>query len=232
MSVEGSRKDGIGGSEIARVVFDRAAAGIGLIILAPLLIVVAVAAAAIDGLPIFFRQRRIGRFGRPFTLLKFRSMQAAPGPRITVAGDGRVTPLGRVLRRYKIDEIPQLWNVVRGEMSLVGPRPELPEYIEAADPRRQFVLDARPGITDLASLLYRDEEEILARSANPECCYREHILPDKLRLNLVYLEHRRFGLDVKLIALAIWYSLLPNRFDSERVGIAIGVAANREPMDP
>lgn len=215
-------------SEIGRLIFDRLAAGVGLIVLAPLLIAVVATLAASNGLPIFFQQTRVGRFGRHFTLLKFRTMRLEPGLEITSLGDSRITPLGRVLRRYKLDELPQLWNVWKGEMSLIGPRPEVPAYVDIAEPRRRSVLEVPPGITDLAGLLYRDEERILARSKNPEDYYRQHVLPEKLRLSLLYIERRSFSSDIKLLALTVWYALVPSRFDAARVSAFVEILARRQ----
>ena len=213
------------GPGTGNAIFDRLAAGVGLVTLVPLLAAAAAAIGAADGSPIFFRQTRLGRFGRAFGLLKFRTMRVAvSGPQITARPDSRVTRVGRVLRKYKLDELPQLWNVLKGDMRLVGPRPEVPAYVDLDDRAWQAVLAVRPGITDLASLIYRNEEEVLARAENPERHYRERILPEKLRLNLVYLERRSFWLDIKLILLTVWYSFVPNRFDSHRVRLAFGVA--------
>ena len=191
---------------------------LALLVLSPVLIALGIAVWMSDGFPIFFRQIRVGRNGRPFVLLKLRSMRTGKtGSQVTSAGDPRVTPIGRILRRYKLDEIPQLWNVVRGDMSLVGPRPEVPEYVDQADPTWQAILTQRPGITDLPTLVYRHEEEILARSPHPDRCYREQILPDKLALNLAYNRRSSFGQDLKLILLSIWYSLSPAGFDADAI---------------
>ena len=211
---------------------ERSAAAAGLIVLAPLLIAAAALIALIDGPPIFFRQRRLGLFGHPFTLLKFRSMRA-PCPRaITNERGGRVTRLGRVLRRYKVDELPQLWNVLRGEMRFIGPRPEIPSFLDIDDPRHSLALHALPGITDLASLIYRNEEEILARRDNPARYYRERILPEKLRLSLIYRERRSTASDLKLVALTVWYSLFPSRFDSHRAALLMGAASEYSRFTP
>ena len=176
----------------------------GLILLAPLLFAVACSIKWTSRGPVFFRQVRIGKGGRPFQILKFRSMKAAEGSQeglnITVAGDARVTPVGRFLRRHKIDEIPQLWNVLRGEMSLVGPRPELPIYVSEYTPEQREVLSLSPGITDPASLAYRNEEEILAAHENPEAFYRTRILPDKLARNLAYLRKITLRGDLRIIS--------------------------------
>lgn len=189
---------------IAKGIFDRLAAAVGLLLLAPLMALVALAIVVEDGAPVLFRQVRVGRKGRRFRVLKFRSMRVGvPGARITACGDPRLTRVGRVLRRYKIDELPQLWNVLRGHISLVGPRPELPAFVELTDPTWRAVLEVRPGITDRASLIYRHEEELLGSAADPERYYRETILPAKLALNLEYIRTRTFWLDLKLILLTI-----------------------------
>jgi lipopolysaccharide/colanic/teichoic acid biosynthesis glycosyltransferase len=139
------------------------------------------------------------------------------GSVITAAGDGRVTRAGAALRRWKLDELPQLFNVLKGDMSLVGPRPEAAEQVHLEAPVWQAVLQVRPGITDLASLLYRNEEELLGAVDDPNTFYRESVLPAKLLLNLAYLRSRSFWLDMRLILLTIWYSLLPERFDPDLV---------------
>lgn len=201
-----------------RVLLDRAAALIGLVICSPLL---ALAAAAIwleDGFPIFFRQTRIGCRGAKFQLVKLRSMRVTQGgAAITASGDSRLTKTGQILRKYKIDELPQLWNVLKGEMSLVGPRPEVPCYVNLEDPLWRIVLGVRPGLTGLASLVYRNEEEILARAGDAERFYREEILPRKLALSVQQIQSSGFWSDVRLILLTIRYSFLPAGFDSERI---------------
>jgi lipopolysaccharide/colanic/teichoic acid biosynthesis glycosyltransferase len=149
---------------------DTVLATAGLILLSPLFVFVACCIKLTSRGPMLFRQIRIGKDGRPFHILKFRSMVVQEfniASKITVAGNPRVTAIGRVLRRHKVDELPQLWNVIRGDMSLVGPRPELPHYVSAYTPEQCVVLSARPGITDPASLLYRHEEEILAEQSDP-----------------------------------------------------------------
>ncbi len=201
-----------------RGLFDRAVALAGLVVFSPLL---AGAAAAIwleDGRPVLFRHIRIGLGGRPFALLKFRSMRKdSRGLSITAGGDPRITRAGRVLRRYKIDELPQLWNVLRGEMNLVGPRPEAPEYVDSRDPVWKSVLRHRPGITDLATLMYRNEEEVLAAAGEPERYYREVLLPAKLALNLRYAQTSSFTNDARLLLLTLRYSFFPLGFDPARI---------------
>ena len=160
--------------------------------------------------PVFFRQERIGRHGRPFRIWKFRSMRQGAdraGRLITVGSDARITRVGRWLRATKLDELPQLLNVIRGEMSFVGPRPEVPLYVEryTADQRR--VLELTPGITDLASITYRHEAELLARVDDPEDMYLHQILPDKIRLNLEYAARATVRSDLRLILQTL--ALLP-----------------------
>ena len=173
-----------------------------LLVLSPVLAVAAIAVKCSGSGPIFFRQVRVGRGGKPFDILKFRTMRPtrSPGPLITGAGDPRVTRVGRVLRRWKVDELPQLVNVLRGEMSFVGPRPEVPRYVNMFAEQYRELLAVRPGITDIASMAFRDEETLLGRSSNPEDLYVREILPRKLALSHAYVRRRSFGLDLRLIA--------------------------------
>jgi lipopolysaccharide/colanic/teichoic acid biosynthesis glycosyltransferase len=181
-----------------------------------------------DGAPVFFGQTRIGRKGRPFRIWKFRTMRAGSrGRPITAAGDHRITRVGSVLRRCKLDELPQLFNVLRGDMSLVGPRPEVPEYVQIEEPVWQAVLQVRPGVTDVASLVYRDEEKLLGTSADPNALYRETVLPSKLALNLGYLRSRSFGSDLRLILLTIRYSLFPQGFNPELIKKTLGAGVSK-----
>ena len=178
----------------------------GLILLSPVFALVACWIKLTSRGPVIYRQVRIGQGGRPFQILKFRSMTMQTSNRdlrITIAGDSRVTPVGKFLRRYKVDELPQLWNVIWGNMSLVGPRPEVPVYIKEYTPEQCVVLSVRPGITDPASLAYRHEEEILADQCDPELFYRTKILPDKLVLNRAYLEKITLQNDIRIIVKTI-----------------------------
>lgn len=198
--------------------FDATCAATGMLVLMPVFAGLALLIVWDDGLPVLFSQTRVGRSGRPFRIWKFRTMRRdSHGGVITAAGDARVTRAGAVLRRSKLDELPQLFNVLKGDMSLVGPRPEVAEHVQLEAPMWQAVLQVRPGITDLASLLYRNEEELLAAAGDPNALYRESVLPAKLLLNLKYLQSRSFWLDLKLILLTICYSLLPQRFDPDLV---------------
>lgn len=193
-----------------------------LILLAPLFAVATVLILLDDGRPVLFRQKRIGRNGAPFLILKFRTMRAgSQGRAITAPGDARVTRAGAWLRTLKIDELPQFINVLRGEMSLIGPRPEVPEYVELDDLWRS-VLEVRPGITDLASLAYRNEEVILGPVADPDAYYRSVILPEKLRLNLHYQRSRSLVRDMKLLWMTARYSLFPRGFDRDRIMRTLG----------
>lgn len=152
-----------------------------------------------DGFPILFRQKRVGQHGRPFWIVKFRTMRPALGADVTGAGDPRVTRVGRVVRRFKLDELPQLWNVLVGDMSLVGPRPELRRYV-AAEPRAyRAVLQVRPGITDWASLVFHDEEEVVREHQYNADFYERVLLPRKLALARLYVWHHSPALDLRLL---------------------------------
>jgi len=194
------------------------AAGIGLLLLLPVLIIISIAIVLEDGRPVFFRQTRIGRNGAPFHLWKFRSMRTGTaGTKITAGGDPRITRVGAFLRRYKLDELPQLFNVLVGEMEFIGPRPEVPAFVDLQNPLWVAVLNARPGISDLATLVYRNEEEVLAAVPDPENYYRNVVLPDKLRLNLAYMRQRTLWQDVRLLALTVRYSFRPAGFHSDHI---------------
>ena len=180
--------------------FDIAASALGLLLLAPLLLLAALWIRLDSPGPALFRQSRVGRFGVPFTIHKFRTMRVEPGAALTVGADPRITRSGHVLRQTKLDELPQLWDVLRGAMSLVGPRPELPRYVELYPAEmRERVLAVRPGITDPASLAFSHEAELLAASADPEREYREVILPAKLKLSADYAASASLATDLRLI---------------------------------
>jgi lipopolysaccharide/colanic/teichoic acid biosynthesis glycosyltransferase len=174
---------------------------IGLVMAAPILAWAAVAMRLSgDRGPFLYRARRMGEGGELFTILKVRTMTTdRSGSKLTLAGDPRVTKVGRTLRRYRLDELPQLVNVVRGEMSLVGPRPEDPAYVDLSDPLHRRVFSAKPGITGLAQLAYRDEATLLGGS-DAEQRYRDEILPAKLRLDAEYLDRRSTLLDLQILA--------------------------------
>ena len=197
---------------------DVACAVSGLVVLAPFLAAISILVLLRDGRPLLFRQVRVGRGGVPFVILKFRTMRnGVGGSSITARGDLRVTRVGAWLRKLKLDELPQLFNVLRGDMSLIGPRPELPGFVRRDDAAWQALLAARPGITDLASLVYRDEERLMGGAADPDAYYRARILPVKLALNLEYLKTRTLWSDLKLLALTVRYSFLPYGFESGRI---------------
>ncbi len=189
-------------------IFDRVMAAAGLLALCPVLAVVAVLIRVrMPGGPVIFRQRRVGRGGRLFTMYKFRSMTVGHGgSSVSVAGESRITPLGHVLRRYKLDELPELWNVLIGDMSLVGPRPDVPGYADRLTGEDRDVLRLRPGITGPASLKYANEEEILALVDDPQRYNDEVIFPDKVRINLQYYRSHSLAGDIKLILATIFRS--------------------------
>ena len=188
-----------------RRVVDLLAAGAALLVLAPVLVATAVAVRLSSPGPVLFRQARAGRGGRPFMLLKFRTMRdGAHGPGVTRAGDARLTRVGAWLRRWKIDELPQLLNVLRGEMSLIGPRPEIPEYLLRMEAAGRAYLAVQPGLADAATLVFYDEATLLAAASDPERYYLDHVLPDKVRLSVAYAAQRTLASDVRLIwALAL-----------------------------
>ena len=178
------------------------ASGLGLLVLSPLFLILAVWIKCDSKGPVFYRQVRVGRNNRDFRLYKFRSMRVGSDKRglITIGGhDPRVTRSGYYIRRYKLDELPQLINVFVGDMSLVGPRPEVRKYVDLYTPEQMHVLDVRPGITDLASIRYRNENELLEQVDDPEQYYVDEIMQDKLRINLEYVAHHSFATDILLI---------------------------------
>jgi len=187
--------------------FDLLSSLAGLIVLAPLLLAIALAVKLDSPGDIFFRQSRIGRCGRKFCMYKFRSMRSDAGnqgPLITRQGDPRITRVGKFLRRTKLDELPQLINILRGDMSLVGPRPEVSKYIDLYPPElRRIVLSVRPGLTDEASIEFRNEEALLARAADAEAEYVSKILPRKIDLYVHYVENRSFIGDLRILLLTV-----------------------------
>ena len=184
-----------------KYIFDRLMALIGLLVLWPVLLVVAVLIRVkMPGGPVIFKQKRVGRNGKLFTMYKFRSMTVGHGgSSVSVAGESRITPLGAKLRHYKLDELPELWNVLTGDMSFVGPRPDVPGYADQLRGDEREVLKLRPGITGPASLKYRDEEDLLALQPDPQKYNDEVIFPDKVRINLYYLHHYSFVKDIEMI---------------------------------
>jgi lipopolysaccharide/colanic/teichoic acid biosynthesis glycosyltransferase len=186
---------------VGKRLFDVVCSALGLLLLAPLMLLAALWVKLDSPGPALFRQTRVGRFGVPFTIHKFRTMRVEPGGAITVGADPRITRCGHVLRQTKLDELPQLWDVLRGAMSLVGPRPELPRYVELYPAElRQRVLAVRPGITDPASLAFSHEAELLAAAADPEREYREVVMPAKLKLSVNYAAKASLKTDLALIA--------------------------------
>lgn len=173
----------------------------GLLVLAPLFAVLSVAVRLDSPGPAIFRQQRVGRHGRPFAILKFRTMRAGAGPLVTAGDDPRITRVGALLRQSKLDELPQLWNILRGDMSLVGPRPEVPRYVAHYPPGiRERVLGVRPGLTDPAAVRFRNEADILAGAEDPERDYLEQILPAKLAAYVAYVDGRSFRGDLRVLA--------------------------------
>ena len=187
--------------------FDCSLAIIGLLLLSPLLLLIAVLIKLTSRGPVFFRQKRVGQFERAFYIHKFRTMvinAEASGLKITVGRDPRITPLGHLLRKSKLDELPQLIDVLYGSMSVVGPRPEVPEFIKYYPPEaRAIIFQLRPGITDSASIKMIDENEILGRAVNPHQVYIEQILPEKLAYAVAYAQRHNLYLDIQLIYLTI-----------------------------
>lgn len=187
--------------------FDIVASGIGLIILSPLFLILAIWIKLDSAGPVFYRQARVGKGNKDFYIIKFRSMRtdSDKGSLITIGGrDSRITRSGYFVRKFKLDEIPQLINVFKGEMSLVGPRPEVRHYVDYWTEEQMHVLDVTPGITDPASIKYRNENELLERAENPEDYYINVIMQEKIRLYLEYVNNHSFIKDIKLIIQTIW----------------------------
>lgn len=190
----------------AKYLFDRVVSFFGLVCLSPVFLIVAILIKKrMPGGPVIFRQQRVGRHGQLFTIYKFRSMSAAPSDSLSIAAaeQNRITPLGEKLRKYKLDELPELWNVFIGDMSFVGPRPDVPGYADKLQGEDREILELRPGITGPASLKYRDEEYMLLNVADPKKYNDEVIYPDKVRLNLYYLHHYSFCKDIEMIACTV-----------------------------
>ncbi len=182
--------------------FDVFACTIVLLVLLPVWLVIGIAIAAGSKGGVLYKQYRVGRYGKDFKLLKFRTMRKdadKTGPLITVGADARVTRIGKFLRKYKIDEFPQLLNIIKGDMSIVGPRPEVRKYVELYNEQQRQVLSVRPGLTDYASIEYISENELLSKSSDPEKTYIEEIMPQKLALNLKYIENQSIKEDTKII---------------------------------
>lgn len=184
-----------------KFLFDRIMSFFGLLVLWPVLLVVSVLIKIkMPGGPVIFKQKRVGRNGLLFTMYKFRSMIVGHSDSsVSVAGESRITPLGAKLRHYKLDELPELWNVLIGDMSFVGPRPDVPGYADQLKGEDREVLKLRPGVTGPASLKYRDEEDLLAQQSDPQKYNDEVIFPDKVRINRYYLHHHSFIKDIQMI---------------------------------
>lgn len=184
-----------------KFLFDRIVSFLGLLLLWPVLIVIALLIRIkMPGGPVLFKQQRVGKDAKLFTMYKFRSMTIAHGgSSVSVAGESRITPLGAILRKYKLDELPELWNVFIGDMSFVGPRPDVPGYADKLMGEDRLILKLRPGITGPASLKYRNEEEILSRVDDPIRYNDEVIYPDKVRINMEYYRHHSFIGDLRYI---------------------------------
>lgn len=184
-----------------KYIFDRVVSLVGLLLIWPLLLVlVLMIRRSMPGAPAIFKQQRVGKDGRLFTMYKFRTMVPHhSGSSVSVAGEDRITPLGKTLRRYKLDELPELWNILIGDMSFVGPRPDVPGYADCLEGEDREILNLRPGITGPASLKYRNEEELLAKVEDPIAYNNEVIYPDKVRLNRYYYHHYSFVMDLRII---------------------------------
>lgn len=193
---------------MAKRMFDLLASGIGLVLLSPFLLLTAIAIKLDSPGPVFFRQERVGRDGRIFRIFKFRTMVPGAehrGSLITAGNDARVTRVGAFLRKYKLDELPQLLNILAGHMSLVGPRPEVPLYVACyPEDIRALVLSVRPGIADRASIAYRHENELLGQADDPHLLYVQEVLPAKLRYCVDYVRNRTFWGDLAIIFATLW----------------------------
>jgi lipopolysaccharide/colanic/teichoic acid biosynthesis glycosyltransferase len=189
-------------NKIVKRIFDLICSTLGLIVLSPVLLVIAIRIKTGTDGPVFFKQIRVGERSKEFEILKFRTMVVDAeklGRQITVGNDSRITKIGAFLRKYKLDELPQLINVFKGDMSLVGPRPEVPRYVKLYNEEQIRVLEVKPGITDLASIRYRDENDLLGEVENPDEFYINTIMPDKLALNLEYINKNNIFLDIYII---------------------------------
>lgn len=189
-----------------KYLFDKVVSFFGLVCLSPVFLIVAILIKKrMLGGPVIFKQQRVGQYGRLFTVFKFRSMNVAGEGRTSIASEeeDRITPLGKTLRRYKLDELPELWNVLKGDMSFVGPRPDVPGYADKLKGKDRDILKLKPGITGPASLKYRQEEDLLNSVTNPQEYNDKVIYPDKVRLNLYYLEHYSFFKDIEMIVCTV-----------------------------
>ncbi|MBN1039753.1 sugar transferase [Clostridium botulinum] len=193
-------------NKIVKRIFDFVCSTLGIIILSPIFILISIMIKTGSDGPVFFKQIRVGEDGKDFEILKFRTMVVDAeklGKQITVGNDNRITKIGSFLRKYKLDELPQLINVFKGDMSLVGPRPEVPRYVKIYNNEQRKVLEVKPGITDLASIRYKDENALLGKAENPEEFYINTIMPDKLALNLEYINKSNVFFDIYIIVKTI-----------------------------
>jgi lipopolysaccharide/colanic/teichoic acid biosynthesis glycosyltransferase len=217
--------------DVSKRLMDVLLSAVGLLVALPLLAVIAAAIKWSTRGPVLFRQERMGKGCRPFLMLKFRTMYLGAhqsGPLVTSAGDSRVTPLGKLLRSSKLDELPQLWNVLRGDMSLVGPRPQTRQYFELYREEYAKVLEVvRPGITDFAAISYRDEEGVLARLDEPEAEYVRHVIPEKLRLYRLYVERRSVLTDIYILLHTVGVLFSPLGYRPGGLGGKLGAAESR-----
>ncbi len=196
--------------------FDLVTSVAGLLLLCPFFMIIALIIKLQDPGPVFFRQMRTGRYGTPFMIYKFRTMRInCGGTTVTVKGDGRITPAGRFLRKYKIDELPELWNVLKGDMSLVGPRPDMPDLTGTLIGDERLILELRPGITGPATLKYANEEELLCAKSYPKQFNDEILWPDKVRINLDYYHNLGLLADIKIIFKTIFRKYLAGSFSNE-----------------
>lgn len=191
--------------------FDLFFSAFGLVVISPFFLLIAVLIKIDSTGPVFFRQKRVGRYLRPFKIHKFRTMVVNAsdlGPSVSTDNDPRVTRVGRILRKYKLDELPQLIDVLIGDMSLVGPRPEVPKYVDAySEMYKTVIFSVRPGITDKASIEFRNENELIANASDADLIYIKEILPNKLRYYHEYVETRSLWLDIKIIFKTVWLIL-------------------------
>ncbi|MCF8218608.1 MAG: sugar transferase [Bacteroidales bacterium] len=184
----------------SKTVFDRIFSLIGLIVCIPLFLVIGILIKIKMPGPVFFKQKRVGQHGKLFRMWKFRSMRkSSPDTTVTTSQDARITPLGSKLRKYKLDELPELWNILKGDMSFVGPRPDVPGYADQLQGEDRLILEMKPGITGPASLKYANEEELLGKVENPQKYNDEVIYPDKVRINLDYYKNWSFSSDILII---------------------------------
>jgi len=203
--------------------FDIIASAVGLLALSPVLATIALLVKLSSPGSVFYRQVRVGRHRREFRLIKFRTMRAdadRKGALVTARGDARITGVGKFLRRTKLDELPELWNVLVGDLSLVGPRPEVLRYVAHYRPEWEPVFSVRPGITDLATLQFRDEEAVLAAASDSEKAYLEVIVPIKMRLALDYIARRSLWLDLKILWLTVWGITFGRRWAKPAIELA------------